>query len=44
MAMKELEEDPLQQVMETTLEQELSPPDLDEVASHFIPADKEAEF
>jgi hypothetical protein len=44
MAMKELEEDPLQQVMETTLEQELSPLDLDEVASHFIPADKEAEF
>jgi hypothetical protein len=42
--MKELEEDPLQQVMETTLEQELSLPDLDEVASHFIPADKEAEF
>jgi hypothetical protein len=44
MAEEELEEDPLQQVMATTLEEELSPPDLDEVASYFTPADGEAEF
>jgi hypothetical protein len=44
MAEEELEEDPLQQVMETTLEEELSPPDLDEVASYFTPADEEVEF
>jgi hypothetical protein len=31
----ELEEDLLQQVMATTLEEELSPPSLDDVASYF---------
>jgi hypothetical protein len=31
-------------VMATTLEEELSPPDLDEVASYFTPGDEEAEF
>jgi hypothetical protein len=36
MAEEELEEDPLQQVMATTLEEELSLPDIDEVASYFI--------
>jgi hypothetical protein len=30
--------------MATTLEEELSPPDLDEVASYFTPRDEEAEF
>jgi hypothetical protein len=44
MAEEELEEDPLQQVMATTLEEELSPPDFDEVASYFTLADEEVEF
>jgi hypothetical protein len=44
MAKEELEDDPLQHVMATTLEEELSPLDLDEVASYFTPTDKEAKF
>jgi hypothetical protein len=44
MAEEELEEVPLQQLMSTTLEEELSMPNLDEVASYFTPVDEEAEF
>jgi hypothetical protein len=40
----ELEEDLLQQVMATTLEEELSPPCLDNVADYFCLAEEEAEF
>jgi hypothetical protein len=40
----ELEEDLLQQVMATTLEEELSPPCLDNVANYFSLAEEEAEF
>jgi hypothetical protein len=40
----ELEEDLLQQVMATTLEEELSPPCLDDVADYFSVAEEEAEF
>jgi hypothetical protein len=40
----ELEEDLLQQVMATTLEEELSPPCLDNVADYFSLAEEEAEF
>jgi hypothetical protein len=40
----ELEEDLLQQVMATTLEEELSPPCLDNVAVYFSLAEEEAEF
>jgi hypothetical protein len=40
----ELEEDLLQQVMETTLEEELSPPCLDDVADYFSLAKEEAKF
>jgi hypothetical protein len=40
----ELEEDLLQQVMATTLEQELSPPCLDDVADYFSLAEEEEEF
>jgi hypothetical protein len=40
----ELEEDLLQQVMATTLEEELSPPCLDDVANYFSLAEEEAEF
>jgi hypothetical protein len=40
----ELEGDPLQQVMATTLEEELSPPCLDDVADYFSLAEEEAEF
>jgi hypothetical protein len=40
----ELEEDLLQQVMATTLEEELSPPCLDDVADYFNLAEEEAEF
>jgi hypothetical protein len=40
----ETEEDLLQQVMETTLEEELSPPYLDDVADYFSLAEEEAEF
>jgi hypothetical protein len=40
----ELEEDLLQQVMATTLEEELSPPCLDDVADYFSLAEEEAEF
>jgi hypothetical protein len=40
----ELEEDLLQQVMATTLEEELSLPSLDDVADYFSPAEEEAEF
>jgi hypothetical protein len=40
----ELEEDLLQHVMETTLEEESSPPCLDDVADYFILAEEEAEF
>jgi hypothetical protein len=40
----ELEEDLLPQVMATTLEEELSPPCLDDVADYFSLAGEEAEF
>jgi hypothetical protein len=40
----ELEEDILQQVMATTLEEQLSPPCLDDVADYFSPAEEEVEF
>jgi hypothetical protein len=40
----ELEEDLLQQVMETTPKEELSPPCLDDVADYFSLAEEEAEF
>jgi hypothetical protein len=40
----ELEEDLLQQVMATTLEEELSPPCLDDVADYFSLAEEEVEF
>jgi hypothetical protein len=40
----ELEGDLLQQVMETTLEEELSPPCLDDVADYLSLAEEEAEF
>jgi hypothetical protein len=40
----ELEEDLLQQVMKTTLEEVLSPPCLDDVADYFILAEEEAGF
>jgi hypothetical protein len=40
----ELEEDLLSQVMETTLEEELSPPCLDDVADYFSLAEEEVEF
>jgi hypothetical protein len=40
----ELEEDLLQQVMATTLEEELSPPRLDDVADYFSVAEEEAKF
>jgi hypothetical protein len=40
----ELEEDLLQQVMATTLEEELSPPCLDDVANYFSLAEEEVEF
>ena len=43
-AESELEEDLLQQVMATTLEEELSPPCLDDVADYFSLAEEEAEF
>jgi hypothetical protein len=40
----ELEEDLLQQVMTTTLEEELSPPCLDDVVDYFNLTEEEAEF
>jgi hypothetical protein len=40
----ELEEDLFQQVMATTLGEELSPPCLDDVVDYFNLAKKEAEF
>jgi hypothetical protein len=40
----ELEEDLLQQVMTTTLEEEFSPPSLDNVADYFSLAEEEAKF
>jgi hypothetical protein len=40
----ELEEDLLQHVMATTLEEEVSPPCLDDVADYFSRAEEEAEF
>jgi hypothetical protein len=40
----ELEEDLLQQVIVTTLEEELSPPCLDDVADYFSLAEEETEF
>jgi hypothetical protein len=40
----ELEEDLLQQVMETILEVELSPPCLNNVADYFSLAEEEVEF
>jgi hypothetical protein len=43
-AKDELEEDVLQQVMATTLEEQLSPPCLDDVADYFSPAEEEVEF
>ncbi len=39
----ELEEDLLQQVMATTLEEEVSPPCLDDVADYFSLAEEEVE-
>ena len=38
------EKDLLQHVMETTLEEELSPPYLDDVANYFSLVEEEAEF
>jgi hypothetical protein len=43
-AKDELEEDLLQQVMATTLEEKLSLPCLDDVAGYFSLAEEEAEF
>jgi hypothetical protein len=43
-AKDKLEEDLLQQVMATTLEEELSPPCLDDVADYFSLAEEEVEF
>jgi hypothetical protein len=43
-AKDELEEDLLQQVMATTLEEELSPPCLDDIADYFSLVEEEAEF
>jgi hypothetical protein len=43
-AKDELKEDLLPQVMETTLEEELSLSCLDDVADHFYLAEEEAEF
>jgi hypothetical protein len=43
-AKDELEEDALQQVMATTLEEQLSPPCLDDVADYFSLAEEEVEF
>jgi hypothetical protein len=43
-AKDELEEDLLQQVMATTLEEELSPPRLHDVADYFSLTEEEAEF
>jgi hypothetical protein len=43
-AKDELEEDLLQQVMATTLEEELSLPCLDNVAHYFSLAEEEVEF
>jgi hypothetical protein len=40
----EVEEDVLQQVMATTLKEQLSPPCLDDVADYFSLAEEEAEF
>jgi hypothetical protein len=40
----ELEEDVLQPVMATTLEKQLSPPYLDDVADYFSSAEKEVEY
>jgi hypothetical protein len=40
----ELEEDRLQQVMTTTIEEELSQPCLYDIADHFSLAEEEAEF
>jgi hypothetical protein len=40
----ELERDLLQQVMSTTLEEELAPPCLDDVADYFSLAEEETEF
>jgi hypothetical protein len=40
----ELEEDILQQVMTTTLEVELSPPCLDDVADYFSLVEEDTEF
>jgi hypothetical protein len=40
----ELEEDVLQQVMATTLEEQLSPPCLGDVANYFSPVEEEVEF
>jgi hypothetical protein len=43
-AKDELEEDVLQQVRETTLEEQLSPPCLDDVADYFSPVEEEVEI
>jgi hypothetical protein len=43
-AKDELEEDLLQQVMETTLEEELSPPCLDDVVDYFSLVEEEEKF
>jgi hypothetical protein len=43
-AKDKLEEDLLQQVMATTLEEELSPPCLDDVADYFRLVEEEVEF
>jgi hypothetical protein len=43
-AKDELEEDLLQQVMASTLEEELSPPCLDDIANYFSLVEEEVEF
>jgi hypothetical protein len=43
-AKDELKEDVLQQVMATTLEEQLSPPRLDDVAYYFSPVEEEVAF
>jgi hypothetical protein len=43
-AEEELEEDVLQHVMATTIEEQVSPPCLDDVADYFSPVGEEVEF
>ena len=44
MVEEELEVDPLQQVMATTLKEELSPPSLEDVVDYFTQADEEIDI